>query len=44
MNLRIYDVKVKNDDITRKWNKGAITNVIFNRGTVIKVFYYYSQQ
>lgn len=37
MNIRIYDVKVKNDTITQKWNKGAVSNVIFYHGTVIKV-------
>lgn len=37
MNVTIYDVKVKNDTNSQRWNKGAVSNVIFYHGTVIKV-------
>lgn len=37
MEICIYDTKVRQDDLTRKYLGNAVANVFFYHGTVVKV-------
>ena len=37
MEIGIYDTKVRQDDLTRKYLGNAVANVFFYHGTVVKV-------
>ena len=37
MMVRIYDAKVRNDEMTTKYLNNAVANIYFYHGTVVKV-------